>query len=195
MVQGHWSVPIESMTGSRDYRIEYYVTELPEAAQVNAAVLKQYRALADSAELKRSHYFEGRYENIYVPEPWLPGLKRILAAARQGANRFLRTEHRDLAVGFWLNEMGPGHRTLPHSHDEDDELVSGVYYLRVPENSGELILRKDGAITRVTPREGMFVFFSPQVLHEVSENRSGETRLSIGMNFGVRREQAPADSH
>jgi hypothetical protein len=186
MVQANCFVPIEFMTGLREYRIEYYVTELPEAAQVNAAILDQYRALADSAELKRSHYFEGRYENIYVPEQRLPALQPVLAAARRGASRFLRREQRDLAVGFWLNEMGPGHRTLPHSHDEDDELVSGVYYVRVPEDSGELILTQGAAVTRVTAREGMFVFFPPQVVHEVSENRSGETRLSIGMNFGVR---------
>jgi ectoine hydroxylase-related dioxygenase (phytanoyl-CoA dioxygenase family) len=32
----------------------------------------------------------------------------------------------------------------------------------------------------------MFVLFPPQVVHEVSANRSGATRLSIGMNLGVR---------
>jgi hypothetical protein len=30
------------------------------------------------------------------------------------------------------------------------------------------------------------VFFPPQVLHEVTENLSNATRMSIGMNFGVR---------
>ncbi len=50
MVQANCVVPIEFMTGLRDYRIEYYVTELPEAAQVNAAILEQYRALADATE-------------------------------------------------------------------------------------------------------------------------------------------------
>jgi len=186
MVQANCSVPIEFMTRPREYRIEYYVTELPEAARVNAAILQQYRALADSADIKRSHYFEGRYENIYLPEQSLPALQPVLVAARQASGRFLRREARDLAVGFWFNEMGPGHRTLPHSHDEDDELVSGVYYVRVPGNSGDLLLRQGAAVTRITPREGMFVLFPPQVVHEVSANRSGAMRLSIGMNLGVR---------
>lgn len=186
MVQANCFVPIKFMTRLNEFRIEYFVTELPEAVQVNAAIVAQYRALADSAELKRSHFFGGRYENIYLPEHSLPALRPVLAAARQGASRLLRGEPRDLAVGFWFNEMGPGHRTLPHRHDEDDELVSGVYYLRVPEHSGDLILQQGSAITRVTPREGMFVFFPPQVGHEVSENRSNQTRLSLGMNFGVR---------
>jgi len=173
------------MSGQHRYRIEYYVTELPGADQVNAALLEQYRALANSPELTRSHYFEGRYENVYIPEQRLPALQPVLAAACQGAGAFLRREHADLAVGFWFNEMGPGHRTLPHRHDEDDELASGVYYVQVPEASGELILTQGSAVTRVTPRAGMFVFFPPQVVHEVSENLSDATRLSIGMNFGV----------
>jgi hypothetical protein len=110
----------------------------------------------------------------------------VLTAARQGANDFLRGARRDLAVGFWFNEMGPGHRTLPHRHDDDDELASAVYYLQVPEHSGELILRQGSVVTRVPPKAGMFVFFAPHVEHEVGENRSKETRLSIAMNFGVR---------
>jgi hypothetical protein len=175
------------MTGLHEYRIEYYVTALPEAAEGNAAILEQSRALTDSAEIRRSHYFEGRYENIYLPEPSLPALQPVLAAARQAACRFLRRQQPDLAVGFWFNEMGPGHRTLAHSHDEDDELVSGVYYVRVPDDSGELILRQGAAVTRITPQEGMMVLFPPHVVHEVSANQSGATRLSIGMNFGVRR--------
>ncbi len=186
MVQANCVMPIESMTGLQEYRIDYYVTELPGAAAANAVILEQYRALADSAEIKRSHYFEGRYENIYLPEQSLPALPPVLAAARQAACRFLRREQPDLAVGFWFNEMGPGHRTLPHSHDEDDELVSGVYYIRVPDDSGQLILRQGAAVTRVTPQEGMLVLFAPHVVHEVSANRSDGTRLSIGMNFGVR---------
>jgi hypothetical protein len=31
------------------------------------------------------------------------------------------------------------------------------------------------------------VFFPPDVIHEVTENRSLETRLSVGMNFGIRK--------
>jgi hypothetical protein len=174
------------MTGLQEYRIEYYVTRLPGAAAANAAILEQYQALTDSAEIRRSHYFEGRYENIYLPEQSLPALQPLLAAARQAACRFLRRQQPGLAVGFWFNEMGPGHRTLPHSHDEDDELVSGVYYVRVPNDSGELILRQGAAVTRITPQEGMMVLFAPQVVHEVSANLSGAMRLSIGMNFGVR---------
>ena len=69
-------------------------------------------------------------------------------------------------------------------HDEDDEMISGVYYVKVPENSGKLVIVDKYSRTEVTPQAGMFVFFAPSVLHSVSVNASGERRISLGMNFG-----------
>jgi len=164
--------------------------ELADAQRINAAILKQYQAVRDKPELKRSHYFEGRYENIYVPREDVPALAQVLEEAVKGARGFLDNMDISLSVGYWFNEMGPGHVTLPHSHDEDDELVSGVYYVSVPESSGDLILTSGAASTRVTPAEGMFVFFSPAIRHEVTKNLGSGTRLSIGMNFGKSRPPA-----
>jgi len=174
------------MTRLQEYRVECYVMELTDAQGINDAVWSQYQDVRDDPDLRRTHHFEGRYENIYVDEDRIPALKPVLRAARQGAAGFLQQAEISLSVGFWINGMGPGHVTVPHSHNEDDELVSGVYYVRVPENSGDLVLTWGGARTRITPRQGMFVFFAPDVMHEVTENKSGETRLSIGMNFGIK---------
>lgn len=174
------------MSETKPYRMHSYVTELPNAADVNAAIVAGFDALRDDPELQRSHFFAGRYENIYVPEARLPALQPVLAVARRGAAEYLGRPELALQVGFWLNAMGPGHVTLPHRHDEDDELVSGVYYVQVPDNAGELLLTQGAVTTRVTPAAGRFVFFSPHVLHEVTQNRSDANRLSIGMNFGTR---------
>jgi len=160
--------------------------ELADAQGINDAVWSQYQDVRDDPDLRRTHHFEGRYENIYVGEGQIPALKPVLQVAREGAARFLHQKDISLSVGFWINDMGPGHVTVPHTHDEDDELVSAVYYVRVPENSGDLVLTRGAASTRITARQGMFVFFAPDVMHEVTENRSGTTRLSIGMNFGIR---------
>lgn len=59
--------------------------------------------------------------------------------------------HRLLGCGFWLNAQGPGQSTSEHTHEELDELLSGVYYLSAPERSGDLILRDGLLSTRVTP--------------------------------------------
>ncbi len=133
---------------------------------------------------RRSHYFGGRFENIYISRDKIPELGSLLQAAEDCAREILGHLSRPLNVGFWFNEMGPGHATLPHTHDDDDELLSGVYYLRVPQHSGDLIL-VDGSLRRVIrPKEGMFVFFRPDILHEVTENKSQETRLSLAFNVG-----------
>ncbi len=165
--------------------MQCYVAALDDAERINAALIANFEALRNDPGLKRSHYFGGRYENLYIPRSRIPSLAPMLSAAQVAAAAYLRRSGEDLSVGFWFNEMGPGHSTLPHSHDEDDELASCVYYVRVPENSGELILRQEGLSTHVTPVEGRFVFFSPKIIHEVTENKSRQMRLSVGMNFGV----------
>lgn len=172
----------------QEYRIQYHVMVLPDAAGLNREILRQYRAAGADPQLRRSHWFGGRYENIYVPRQRVPALAPVLQAARRGAAQFLQREQLELSVGFWFNEMQPGHVTMPHHHEEDDELVSGVYYVSAPERSGDLVLEQGAATTAISPREGMLVFFSPEVVHRVTENRSAATRLSVGMNFGRRRE-------
>lgn len=168
------------------YRMQCYVAMLPDAGRINQAILAAFASLRDDPALERSHFFAGRYENIYVPEVRMPALRPVLAAARRGAADYLRQPDLVLSVGFWFNEMGPGQVTLPHRHDEDDELVSGVYYVCVPQDSGELLLTQGEVSTRVRPVAGQLVFFAPDVLHEVTGNRSTQPRLSIGMNFGIR---------
>ena len=169
----------------KPYRMQCYVARLDDAERINAALIADFQALRNDPDLKRSHYFGGRYENIYIPRSRIPALAPVLNAAKAAAAAYLRRSGEELSVGYWFNEMGPGHSTLPHSHDEDDELASCVYYVRVPENSGELILRQGVLATHVTPVEGEFVFFSPKTVHEVTENKSQQMRLSLAMNFGT----------
>ena len=161
------------------------IEQLDEFQQVNERIRLQFAAACKQSDVQKTHYFSGRYENIYIERERIAALEPVLEAARDGASRFLTQSGAGLSVGFWFNEMQPGHVTLPHRHDEDDELVSAVYYVRVPSGSGDLVLT-DGEVKKViTPKEGMFVYFKPDVLHEVTQNKSNSTRLSIGMNFGI----------
>jgi predicted 2-oxoglutarate/Fe(II)-dependent dioxygenase YbiX len=80
--------------------------------------------------------------------------------------------------------MEAGQRTTLHHHDENDELLSAVYYIRVPENSGDLILRDAGEKIRIQPQAGKLVMFAPKVLHEVTANLGSGLRLSVAMNVG-----------
>ncbi len=175
------------MTDAQNFTIHYRIVQLQDSERLNEAIRMQYRELkaAGSPAITRSHYFEGRYENIYVPASVLTGIRPLLDVASREAASFLGRDGLPDA-GFWLNEMEPGHVTLAHRHDEDDELLSGVYYIDVAENSGDLVLEQGCATTRISPQAGMLVLFPPDVLHHVTQNLGTETRLSVGMNFGMR---------
>ena len=111
---------------------------------------------------------------------------QLISEAQVHAARLVDCPARELAVGFWLNLMPPGSRTTLHRHDDMDEMLSGVFYLKAPSNSGKLELHVDGRICAIEPVAGDFLFFSPQLPHAVGENLSSHIRLSIGMNFGRR---------
>ncbi|HHH44188.1 MAG TPA: hypothetical protein ENK49_08625, partial [Gammaproteobacteria bacterium] len=78
------SVPVQEAS-----RIRVHVMELPDAATVNARLWEQYQVVRDDPGLQRSHYFAGRYENLYIPVQRLPALAGVLEVARQGAEQYL----------------------------------------------------------------------------------------------------------
>ncbi|HED32912.1 MAG TPA: hypothetical protein ENJ08_01660 [Gammaproteobacteria bacterium] len=133
---------------------------------------------------RKTHHFFGRYENIYISTENIPALSRILLAATQHAADILNLKKDTLKAGLWFNVMNPGDKTTLHRHDDDDELLSGVYYVQVAENSGTLLLERPPVQTRLTPEEGLFVFFPPDMPHEVTENQSQQCRVSLGINIG-----------
>lgn len=156
-----------------------------DAQTLNEALLKGFVAHQHDADVRRTHLFNGRYENIYLTPEQIPQLQALLEEACEHASRILGVD--ELQAGCWFNHMPPGATTTLHSHDDDDELLSAVYYVSVPANSGCLIIHQHGRQYEIAPEEGKFVFFAPDVVHEVSENRSDRERLSIGINFGRRR--------
>ena len=152
---------------------------------INKKIIDKFESLSDEDFKAKTHLFHGRYENLYIDVEKLPELELIINTAKENASKIVKIEESKLACGFWLNEMQPGQVTTAHTHDDDDELLSCVYYIKVPDNSGDLIITANNEKTIIMPKEGMFVFFSPATLHEVSENKSEESRLSIAFNFGL----------
>jgi len=157
---------------------------MPVSAEINQQIIAAYAQLREQDLSKRSHFFGGRYENLYLERERIPAIARMLKQAELYAADLLHMSQNKLRSGFWINDMGPGEVTTEHDHDEYDEMLSGVYYVKVPQNSGELVIIDKHSRTLLSPQAGMFVFFAPDVLHSVSQNLSGERRISIGMNFG-----------
>ncbi len=143
----------------------------------------------DDEGVVKTHLFEDRYENIYLNEQHIPELKSLLKEAARLAGEILNIKH--LCAGYWFNYMPPDATTTLHTHDDDDELLSGVYYVNVPEDSGNLIIydetkNANNKRIEIQPMAGEFIFFKPDAPHEVSKNNSSQHRLSIGFNFGLR---------
>ena len=157
---------------------------MPDAVEINQKIMAAYVQLRTEDLLKRSHYFGGRYENLYLERKLIPEISSVLTQAEIYVKDVLNKHTQPLRSGFWINDMGPNEVTTEHDHDDYDEMLSGVYYVQVPINSGELVIIENHSRSLVTPQAGMFVFFAPDVKHAVSENLSGERRISIGMNFG-----------
>jgi len=157
---------------------------LADAERLNHRILTAFADLTATDFSRRTHFFGGRFENLYLDCDRIPELGIVLDQAERWAREILSWGDRPLGRGFWFNAQGSGQSTSEHTHDELDELLSGVYYLSAPERSGDLILRDGLLSTRVTPRAGLFLFFPPSLSHRVETNHSDALRLSLAFNFG-----------
>jgi hypothetical protein len=152
----------------------------------HAQILDQLQSARDSNQVRRSHYFAGRYENLYIARELLPSLDIILDTALSESARLLKTDTAKLQLGFWFNIMQQGDVTLAHGHDDNDELLSATYYLQAPAGSAQLLLSLPDGPRRFEPVEGRFIFFHPAVIHEVSVHPLATPRISLGLNVGPR---------
>ena len=102
---------------------------------------------------------------------------------------------------MWANINYPGGYNRPHLHP--NSLFSGVYWIKAPEKSGNLMLyeprqgaqctmpnRKKGKVppelwreVHYKPKEGMIIMFPSWLWHEVQPNNSNDIRISVSFNF------------
>jgi hypothetical protein len=164
--------------------MRYQEITVEHPKQLNDGLYARFTALAGTDRIRQSHHFGGRFENIYIDATDIPEIDTLLDLVKQQAGQLLGVGPDSLKVGFWFNAMEAGHRTAPHHHDENDELLSAVYYVRVSGNSGDLVLHAGDGKTIVRPQAGKLVLFAPDVVHEVTVNHSNEMRLSVAFNVG-----------
>jgi uncharacterized protein (TIGR02466 family) len=115
-----------------------------------------------------------------------------------GVDEDISTLH---CTDFWFNVAEPMQYQEYHQHTDSHFSLS--YYVKTPENCGNLVFRsfesmfdmkalpiKNENLTQssyktcsYTPRETMLVVFRSNLLHMVEQNLSNEPRISISMNF------------
>jgi uncharacterized protein (TIGR02466 family) len=102
---------------------------------------------------------------------------------------------------MWANINPPGGYNKPHVHP--NALFSGVYYVKAPINSGQLVCtdprpgiqtcmpnRKKGDPPKhlwrdlhLQPKENRAIIFPSWLWHSVQPNQSNDIRISISFNF------------
>jgi hypothetical protein len=162
----------------------YQEVTLDQPDELNAVLYARFMTLSGTDRARQTHFFAGRFENIYMDAADIPEIATLLDMVRQQAGRLLDIPADKLKVGFWFNAMQAGHQTSLHHHDENDELLSAAYYIRVPENSGNLVLHGADRRVSIQPQAGKLVMFAPDLLHEVTVHNGTGLRLSVGMNVG-----------
>jgi len=167
-----------------------HMTHVPEAVHLNRSLNAACERLFDDPDTRRTHFVHGRFENLYPPKEKLPEMAPLIREVERAAREILGTEA-PLRIGFWLNRMDPGHQTSLHTHEEDDELLSAVYYVTVPAHSGRLVFRDPPGTLFIDPEPGMLLLFPPDLPHEVEMHEGTHTRLSIAFNIGPEATWAP----
>jgi len=163
-----------------------YSADLSDAAVINHQLLQEYLAVNNHPDTHKTHHFMGRFENTYLPVEQLPSLPSIIASIVNCAVKITGVDEDRLQYGFWFNEMHPGHKTSLHTHEENDELLSAVYYITAPKESGDLVVKSLNGDVHHKAVAGRAYFFKPDLPHSVTENLSQTMRLSVAFNFGLK---------
>ncbi|MBG7602868.1 MAG: hypothetical protein IZT60_10020 [Gammaproteobacteria bacterium] len=163
-----------------------YSCRLPAKPRYFEEIKKGFSRLEDAPDTKKTHFFDGRYENIYPSREAFPEIEPLLEVIFDCAHQVLAGEQ-PLDISFWFNQMRPGHSTTLHTHDDGYELISGVYYLDVPEGSGDILLHLPEQVLNISPQAGVMLMFPPDLAHEVARNNSRHSRLSMAFNIGPKR--------
>ena len=140
-----------------------------------------------------SHRINGRWENQYLSIQYFPQLSKLFRnACRKGKailEKPLVVPYKELGLPmdeFWFNIAAPKESTGWHDHKERSEL-SGVYYLYVPDNSGDIYFRKNiddkNFEWKMKSQTGKLILFDSSIEHSVPENKSKENRISIAFNL------------
>lgn len=97
-------------------------------------------------------------------------------------------------ISYWFNVNGNGHSNVSHKHP--DSFMAGCFYVRVPEDSGNITFHREDLVGAfqvptkrnsrefvIEPKQNLFVSWGGMMPHSVGVNNSNEDRISIAFNF------------
>lgn len=143
-----------------------------------------------------------KYSNVGGYQGHLLGDKNFYNSVASRIPRRSDKPFKKWMIYDWVNINRKGDYNKRHLHFDGALFLSGVYYVKVPKNSGNIIFYdprgqlvntmpdhkyyNDGTEYQyIEPQEGMILFFPTWIEHEVEENRTDEDRISIAFNILV----------
>ena len=142
------------------------------------------------------------FEN--TSDPLFPVASSVLKLIEKLTEKMTLREDVSLNLSFqyWLNLNGKGDYNVPHAHSPQERahtynLLSGCYYLKKPENSGNIVFPSDRSFMKkwfvdefdrvVEVEEGDIIIFPDFKTHYVQSNESDDYRLSVAFNVNVQK--------
>lgn len=127
-----------------------------------------------------------------------PHVKEFITVAKSHAHQFLTEIGGKKYKGIecrdcWFNVYEKGDYQEIHTHANSH--LSVVYYISVPENSGQIIFSNptyfsesmpiddNSGSTRYTPGDSDILIFKSNLAHRVSRSQSVQLRVSLALNF------------
>lgn len=176
---------------------------------VNDAIRKELAALdwnkLDEENQEAFGELHSFREDRFIPIDDFPSVRVVLEYFLTGCNEIARERKWDmrenqLTLGnYWVHATPPGEVTQSHTHKP--AVLSGVYYVDKPENSGDLVFvdvnqfhdyepkSLPGEVDPIsTPQmvikagEGTMLVFPSWLPHKVPKNNSNRNRVSISFN-------------
>ena len=149
---------------------------------------------------KRNGYYSiDKY--ILNDEKILPLTEKIIEHTRNYIYNVykVRKEISFFITNSWIMKHGKNDAADLHIHD--NSLISGIYYLQTPKNSGDLFFKRNNAINpifsttlpidtetnmntwRINVKEGLLILFPSHLLHYTEHNLSDKLRYSLAFNM------------
>jgi len=142
-----------------------------------------------------THFINNRWENIYLNPKYIPSILPLLSKIHSIAIKTFHTKlapHQTLVIPhellgyekneFWFNVALLGESTGVHNHN-GKALISGVYYLQVPENCGNIVfLKGNKEKLEISPKSGKLLLFPSELDHCVQNNMGNDKRISVAFN-------------
>ena len=180
-----------------------YIKEIPNAVELNHYLEKQILKWNKEDSKGVSKTNAGGWHSttdMNTKQEYNPLMRELFSMQEEIFKKEYLTM-KPVLGNMWANINFPGGFNRPHLHP--NSLFSGVYWIKAPEKSGDLMVyeprpgvhtimptRKEGKLppelwreVHYTPKAGAAIMFPSWLWHEVKPNESNDIRISVSFNF------------